>query len=224
MTDVSQQNVNAQPIVANLDGDPGYEIGAGSTTFGLFLFEADPGLAACTDEPGWPLLFSGEVEATPVIADVDRDGRTDLVVRTQDGEVHVFATGNAYAADAVAWGQFGHDPRHTSNVTTPVEVGITDSPASAAPALALRQNAPNPFRPPTVIEYALPAASRVRLAIYTVDGRLVRTLVDRVAAAGEHQVAWDGRDASGREQAAGIYFYRLDAPAGSATRKLALIR
>jgi hypothetical protein len=224
MTNVSQQNVNAQPIAADLDGDPDVEIGAGSTTFGLFLFEVDPALAACTDEPGWPLLFSGEVEATPVITDVDRDGRTDLVVRTHDGEVHVFATGNAYAAERVAWGQFAHDPRHTSNVTTPIEVGIAATPAPAAPALTLRQNAPNPFRPPTAIAYALPAAGRVRLAIYTVDGRLVRTLIDRVAAAGEHTATWDGRDASGREQAAGVYFYRLETAAGSATRKLALIR
>jgi hypothetical protein len=224
MTNVSQQNVNAQPIVANLDGDPGYEIGAGSTTFGLFLFEADPALASCSEEPGWPLLFSGEVEATPVVTDVDRDGRIDLVVRAHDGEVHVFATGNPYDPAAVEWGQFGHDPRHTSNYTTPIEVGIPGPPAPAAPALALRQNVPNPFRPPTAIEFALPAASRARLAIYTVEGRLVRTLVDRIAPAGEHQVAWDGRDAAGREQPAGIYFYRLDSAAGSATRKLALIR
>ncbi len=224
MTNVSQQNVNAQPIIANLDGDPGLEIGAGSSTFGLFLFEADPLLGTCTEEPGWPLLFSGEVEATPVATDIDRDGRFDLVVRTNDGEVHVFAIGSAYSAAALAWTQFAHDPRHTSNYTTPVEVGLDDTPVPAAPALLLEQNSPNPFRPPTAIGYALPAAGRVRLAIYSADGRLVRTLIAGHEAAGRHRVAWDGRDGRGRDQAAGVYFYRLEAASGTATRKLILVR
>jgi hypothetical protein len=85
---------------------------------GLFLFEADPALAAGASEPGWPLLFSGEVEATPVITDVNREWRADLVVRTHDGEVHVLATGSVHAAEAVTWSPIGHDPWHTTNVTT----------------------------------------------------------------------------------------------------------
>ncbi|MBD3163347.1 MAG: hypothetical protein GF346_12780 [Candidatus Eisenbacteria bacterium] len=77
---------------------------------------------------------------------------------------------------------------------------------------ALEQNRPNPFRPATAIRYSLPQAGPVRLEIFDVGGRLVRTLVDDPhREAGRHRVGWDGRDDAGRSARAGIYFYRLHA-------------
>src|SRR5262249_44574453 len=85
---------------------------------------------------------------------------------------------------------------------------------------ALFQNRPNPFNPSTTIRYDLPSPSRVRIAIYGVDGRRVRTLIDRVMPAGRHAVTWDGTDESGREVGTSVYFYRMDAGAFQADRKL----
>ena len=45
--------------------------------------------------------------------------------------------------------------------------------------------------------------------MYDSGGRLVRVLVDGHWTAGEHAVAWDGRDAGGREVASGVYFFEL---------------
>ena len=225
MTNVSQQFVNAQPVIANLDGDANHEVAAGSTTFGLFLFDAALGSATCTAEPGWPLLFSGEVDATPAAGDVDGDGRFDLVVRTADGELHVFALGTTFSPAALAWSQFAHDPRHTSAYTTPLVIGIPDSPAASAGApLRLDPPAPNPGHAPAELRYMLSRNGPVRLTIYGVDGRLVRVLVDGVEPAGAHAIAWDGRDGSGREQPAGVYFFRLAAGDETAARKLLLLK
>jgi predicted outer membrane repeat protein len=98
--------------------------------------------------------------------------------------------------------------------------------AGAIPAVsALDQNVPNPFNPTTRIRYSLAAAGgRVTLRVFDVNGRLVRTLVDRVAAAGPSEVIWDGRDDAGSPAASGVYFYRLEAPGFAQTRKMALIR
>ena len=71
---------------------------------------------------------------------------------------------------------------------------------------SLEQNYPNPFNPSTLIRYALPAPSRIRIAIYDVLGRVVATLADEVEDEGERQVLWDGSGV-----ASGIYYYRLDA-------------
>jgi len=224
MFNVSGENVNAQPVIADLDGDGGFEIGAGSTTFALFLFDLPPAVDDCNKEPGWPLLLSGEVDATPFVGDVNQDGRFDMVVRSHDGEVHVFNLGAAYESSAIEWGQYAHDLRHTSNYSTPVTVAVPPAPATAATAVRLTQNAPNPFRPPTSISFELGARGRVRLAIYAVDGRLVRTLVDRIQGPGAHEAAWDGRDGRGLEQPTGVYFYRLESGGKTAARKLLLIR
>ncbi len=81
----------------------------------------------------------------------------------------------------------------------------------------LLQNFPNPFSgngafgsaSGTTIRYQLPAASCVRLGIYDILGRRVRTLVQRQEGAGYHRVVWDGRNAAGAPVSSGVYFYVL---------------
>jgi hypothetical protein len=136
----------------------------------------------------------------------------------------VFNLGAAHSSSAIEWGQFGHDPQHTSNYETPIVVGVPPQSAPAPAAFRLTQNAPNPFRPPTRIGFELGARGQVRLAIYAVDGRLVRTLIDRIEGAGMHEATWDGRDGRGFEQPAGVYFYRLEAGERTAAKKLLLVR
>jgi len=58
----------------------------------------------------------------------------------------------------------------------------------------LQQNYPNPFNPSTTLEYALPEASQVRMAVYDAIGREVAVLVDGSVAAGRHSVVWDARN------------------------------
>ncbi len=84
----------------------------------------------------------------------------------------------------------------------------TDSPASARGA-RLEQNAPNPFNPTTQIAFELGAAADVRLSVFDMQGRFVRSLVEGRRDAGTHRVLWDGRDVGGREVSSGVYYYRL---------------
>lgn len=88
----------------------------------------------------------------------------------------------------------------------------------------LSQNYPNPFNPVTMIDYSLREQSPVTLRIYDVSGRLVRTLVDGIKAAGPHKECWDGMNGLGKTVASGIYFYRMDASGFSETKKMILLR
>ena len=91
--------------------------------------------------------------------------------------------------------------------------------------LALHPATPNPAGASTVIRYDLPEAAPVRLAVFDVTGRLVRTLVSADAhPAGRHQVAWDGRDDAGASMATGIYFLRLSAGDRTLAGKVLLMR
>ncbi len=101
----------------------------------------------------------------------------------------------------------------------------TDVPGAPAAGLVLRQNAPNPFNPRTVILFDLPAPSAVRLRVHDLAGRLVRTLVDRpLLPAGPQRATWNGRDAAGRHVAAGAYLYRLEAGGKTVSRRMTLVR
>ena len=85
---------------------------------------------------------------------------------------------------------------------------------------------PGPAAPRSpAIRYSIAARGHVRLKIYDVGGRLVRTLVDQVQAPtdGGYQVVWDGLNDGGQRAGSGVYFYELDSPGFTATRKLVLL-
>jgi hypothetical protein len=88
----------------------------------------------------------------------------------------------------------------------------------------LDQNRPNPFNPTTVIGYAIPIESRVRIAVYDLNGRLVRVLADEVRPPGEHDAVWDGRNEKGLFVGSGVYFCRMQAGSVNETRKLVVLK
>jgi len=104
----------------------------------------------------------------------------------------------------------------------PLPVAVTEQ--RPAPRLYLWQNAPNPFNPTTTIRYAMPRSGIAYLAIYDVNGRVVRSLVDGTVEAGLHTVAWDGADGAGRRVASGVYTARLTSAGASVTRRMVLLR
>jgi hypothetical protein len=101
-------------------------------------------------------------------------------------------------------------------------VGV-DGRAPAAAHL-LQGAAPNPFNPTTEIAFALASAAHARLSVHDAAGRFVRTLVDESLDAGGHRAVWDGRDASGRSVASGVYFVRFAAGASVQTRPVTLVK
>lgn len=93
---------------------------------------------------------------------------------------------------------------------------------------SLLPNYPNPFNPETWIPYQLSEPAAVTLHIYTVDGRLIRTLALGYQPAGMYQsknraAYWDGKNQVGESVASGVYFYTITAGEFTATRKM-LIR
>ena len=94
---------------------------------------------------------------------------------------------------------------------------------------ALLPNYPNPFNPETWIPYQLAAPADVSIAIYAVDGQLVRTLDLRHQAAGlygsrSRAAYWDGRNALGEPVASGVYFYTLIAGNFVQTRQMLILK
>ena len=107
----------------------------------------------------------------------------------------------------------------------PDECGIpTDVAAAPRPSFQLFQNVPNPFNPRTSIAFEIPAPGNVRLRIFDLQGRLVRTVTSGAADAGPHTTEWDGLDDRGRAVASGLYVYRVEAPGLVAARKMLLVR
>ncbi len=91
-------------------------------------------------------------------------------------------------------------------------------------SFALGQNYPNPFNPTTVIQFALPHRSNVRLTVFNLLGQEITTLVNSELSAGNHTAVWNGRDLAGHEVSSGIYFYRLGADTFCDTKKMVFLK
>ena len=88
----------------------------------------------------------------------------------------------------------------------------------------LYQNYPNPFNPKTTIEFDLHKPGFVKIAIYDITGKLVRTLVSEQRQAGSHRVNWDALDEGGIRVSNGAYFYTFESGNYSQTKKMILIK
>jgi hypothetical protein len=104
-----------------------------------------------------------------------------------------------------------------------VTTAVPDTPVPVE-AFALYANHPNPFNPATTIRFDLPEAQPVRMTIYTIDGRVVTTLVNEKMESGRHEVVWNGRDNTGRRVASGTYLCYLEAGPYRETQRMVLVK
>jgi hypothetical protein len=86
-------------------------------------------------------------------------------------------------------------------------------------SFVLDQNAPNPFRNKTYINFYLPKTSEISLTIFDVLGNVVEVLTQGSFQAGNHSIEWDDS-----KYANGNYFYRLIASDFVDTKQMEISR
>lgn len=133
---------------------------------------------------------------------VDLDGDDELEIVVEDSLNGVVE----------AWG--------VRNTTT----GVANEEAIAARLASLSQNYPNPFVGRTAIQYEVAATDQVRIHVYDMLGRRIRTLVDEQQPAGAYETHWDGEDGKGEPVAAGAYFYQIQVGDFSASKQMIRVR
>jgi hypothetical protein len=102
-------------------------------------------------------------------------------------------------------------------------VGIIGSEALPK-EFALQQNYPNPFNPTTFIKYNLPKEAIVKIVIYDLMGREIRTLLNEKQNAGYKSIIWNGRDNNGQMVSSSMYIYQMITDEFQKTRKMMLLK
>lgn len=168
-------------------------------------------------------LFGGA--ATGLQVDVDRRRSEDteyvriasgLVV--QGGEL-IFVDAQAQPGETYVYRLTSSDGSlvlHTGEVQVPLQ------------RLAITGAVPNPFNPRTEIQFEIPGTAGaqvpVRLELFDVAGRRVRTLHVGPLAPGAHRMTWDGQDDRGMAVSSGTYFARLQGVGKSESLKVTLLK
>ncbi|MCA9731314.1 MAG: CotH kinase family protein [Deferribacteres bacterium] len=88
----------------------------------------------------------------------------------------------------------------------------------------LLANYPNPFSSHTTISFVLRSAGAIKLEIYDITGRLVKTCIDGPVDSGMTLYDWNGENKHGERVSSGVYFYVLRTEGVKLSRKLLVLR
>lgn len=178
------------------------------SALGLLAFLA-AAPAAGAEEPALVIMLTGSPSAVYAVGSIEQ-------VMFDDDAVTIVTSGgsDSYPTEEIVRIDFLMD---VSSAPTP------EAAAQVLKAIRLFQNQPNPFSSDTQIAFDMPQAGAAELAIYSPDGRLVRTLMAGERSAGRQTVRWDGLDETGHKAAGGVYFYTLRAPGVEESRRMILL-
>lgn len=146
-------------------------------------------------------------------------GGSDILVvwdslRTQAFEIPINGTPSQVSFDPDNW---------ILKRATQIQVSALGDLIDLTSTFELYQNYPNPFNSSTKIPFGLDTSGNVKIDIYDVTGRIVRTLVNGFYQIGD-VVEWDGRDDRNRSVASGVYVYQIRFQNRLLSKKMLMVR
>jgi hypothetical protein len=83
---------------------------------------------------------------------------------------------------------------------------------------------PNPMNPRADISFTLAEAGRVRIAIYDLSGRLIKTVQEGNFPAGANTVSWSGSTGTGSRAASGVYFVKVETAKQTEVQRVTVVK
>jgi hypothetical protein len=181
-----------------------------------------PSVTYCNIEGGWP--GQGNIDVDPLFRDTaSGDFHLMSITCGDTAESPCIDAGDPNISDIILTCDWGLETiicdmgAYGGGDSTMLDIEY--SPPPLAGVFTLLQNYPNPFNAQTTIRFLLPEPQNVRLTVYDLLGRQVRTLLDERKQAGTHIATFDASSLS-----SGVYFYKLQAGDMIETKRMVLLK
>ncbi len=118
-------------------------------------------------------------------------------------------------------------PAYTALVFTNrnwTQLTTAPSPTELPQIFSVSPGYPNPFNPEVEFKVTLPGPGELRVSVYDIQGKQVRTLTTKIQSAGDYSVTWNGKNDRGLELPSGIYLVRFQQNSRIHHQKITLLR
>lgn len=179
-------------------------------------FRASTTLAAV----GTPINFFDQSSHFPESWQWNFPGSNTPSTTAQNPAGIIYNAPGIYAVTLISTNSFGTDTIvKQCYIEIVTQLGISQVNNEIPDKFSLSQNYPNPFNPVTKINFTIPKAEFVKLAVYDVNGREIESLVNGELTAGNYEADWDASKFS-----SGVYFYKLISTNFTDVKKMMLIK
>ena len=149
--------------------------------------------------------FSLELTDKAMVADYRTNGNsTTLIVVVPEGEEIFTSKGDFEVVDVIV-----------ANSEGQMDVSVNDIPT----VFSLGAAYPNPFNPSTNLKYLVAEDGNVSIAVYNLQGRLIKELINDFKSIGSYEITWDANNVP-----SGVYFVRMSINGFSSMQKVMLIK
>ncbi len=189
------------------------------------LIKSVEGLVEFTDATVTAVNFEGRIVGT---GKFDKKGRCGLAIWGDDaiteekeglykGESFKLLLTGALEADLMVKSlHIGNGLLFEEDALLAVDLAVSDNTPSD---YYLSEGYPNPFNSNVRLRYGLPQEGLVHIQVFDITGRVVETLINREALAGNYHVNWNASD-----YPSGLYMVKLESGNFSSVRKITLIK
>lgn len=202
--------------------------------------EPESGYSVDNLAPPTPMPFTGSFQAGSAYLSWGPSGAADLAAyRIHRGASPSFEPSEANLVGTTSersWTDAAGTPAayklvavdvhgNASAPATLVPEGALDVPGGTSVRTGLRGVSPGPFVAGRAgaVTFGIARSARARLDLFDVAGRRIATLLDEPRTAGEHRVAWNGRDEAGAPLRGGVYLLRFEADGTLEHRRLVIV-
>ena len=205
-------NENCELVLGDYDGDGKIDramVDRAVNPNKWYIYSSETGNQGVDGIPwGWEFDKMDETSQF-VIGDYDGDDKADRAI-TNHYEGIYYTAGKWFILNSIP-----------NEIYNPYNSNIIDEDNDQLSIVnyQLEQNYPNPFNPGTTIKFSLNNTTNVKLAVFNTKGEKVASLINGSLAHGAHSVNFNGANLN-----SGVYYYTLETPVKSITKKMILIK